>query len=322
MKMLRKVTFVAFVFAMMLGAVSIYAQAEAPPCEGDYLESVRTIGLSFIESLNDGDLDPWYELLADDYELYTNGTFVPVDRDTSRADTEGFFTAFPGFQTEIHMSNVSSDCRFVTYAWTSSGTNDGPIAGLPATGAMGSVSGINIAEVADGKIIREWNSFDLFTLLAQLGLVTLESPNTGGESMISENAVMTFVERFDAIFDGPNVDIADEIFAPDFIGHAPLAPELNRQGWKDYVSSFYVGLPDITQEVHQVIIGEDRLVLHVTYTGTHTGVLFGVPPTGNPIIVEAIGIFRFDENGQVAENWAMLDIGGLLAQIGAFPPGT
>lgn len=139
--------------------------------------------------------------------------------------------------------------------------------------------------------------------------------------MISEDAVMTFVERFDAIFDGPNVDLADEIFAPNFIGHLPLAPELDRQGWKDYVSSFYVGLPDITQEVNQVIIGEDRLVLHVTYTGTHTGVLLGLPPTGNPVIMEGIGIFRFDENGQVAENWAVIDIGGVLAQIGALPQG-
>jgi hypothetical protein len=32
------------------------------------------------------------------------------------------------------------------------------------------------------------------------------------------------------------------------------------------------------------------------------------------------GIFRFDENGLAAENWAVVDVLGILAQIGAFPP--
>jgi hypothetical protein len=36
--------------------------------------------------------------------------------------------------------------------------------------------------------------------------------------------------------------------------------------------------------------------------------------------MDGIGIFSFDENGLATENWAVLDVVGLLAQIGAFPP--
>jgi predicted ester cyclase len=155
--------------------------------------------------------------------------------------------------------------------------------------------------------------------------VTLESrPATQTTEVavdpFSEAAVTHFVEQFDAIFDGPNVAIADEIFAPDFVGHLPLARELDRDGWKAYVESFYAAFSDLTQDVNQVIIGHDRVVLHVTYTGTHDGPLFGIPATGNTVTMTGIGIFRFNEEGLVVENWAELDVVGVLTQLEAFPP--
>lgn len=137
---------------------------------------------------------------------------------------------------------------------------------------------------------------------------------------VSEADALAFAEQFNAIFDGPNLEIADEIMAEDFVGHLPLAPELDRQGWKDYVASFYVGISDLKEEVNEVIIGEDRVVLHVSYIGTHDGPLFGVPATGKTLTWDGIGIFRFDENGRAVENWAVVDVVAILAQIGAFPP--
>jgi predicted ester cyclase len=138
---------------------------------------------------------------------------------------------------------------------------------------------------------------------------------------ITEEAANAFVERFDMIFDSmENLDIANEIFAPDFVGHLPLAPELDVEGWKAYVASFWAGVPDATQEVNQVIVAEDRLIIHVTYVGTHTDTLFGVPGTGNPISMDGIGIFTFNEEGLATENWAVLDLAAVYAQIGAFPP--
>lgn len=138
--------------------------------------------------------------------------------------------------------------------------------------------------------------------------------------IMSVEEAEAFTARFDEVFNIPDLDVLDEIFSQDYVGHLPFAPEIDLQGLKDYIDSFRVGVPDMVQETHQVIIGENELVVRVTYTGTHTGPLFGVPATGNPIVMEGIGILRFDENGLVVENWAVLDMGGVLAQIGAFPP--
>lgn len=151
-------------------------------------------------------------------------------------------------------------------------------------------------------------------LVVSLGMVSAQ------DLVLSDEDAATFVERFDAIFDGPTLEIADEILAPNFISRLPLAPELDLEAFKAYIASFYEGFPDLTQEVYGYYLTEDRLILHVSYHATHTGPFFGIPPTGNNVIMNGIGIFEFDENGQAVNNWAVLDVGGVLAQIGAFPP--
>jgi ketosteroid isomerase-like protein len=46
------------------------------------------------------------------------------------------------------------------------------------------------------------------------------------------------------------------------------------------------------------------------------GEINGVPPTGNPISVEALTMHRI-EDGKIAEDWTVWDALGLLEQIGA-----
>jgi predicted ester cyclase len=143
--------------------------------------------------------------------------------------------------------------------------------------------------------------------------------------LMSQEDAEAFAARFESIFNGVDnsglsLEIADELFAEDFVGHLPLAPELDREGWKAYVASFAEGAPDIRQSTSKVIVGADYLVLQVVYTGTHTGTLLGVPATGNEIIMTGTGVFTFNDEGLVIENRADLDIVGVLAQIGAFPP--
>jgi predicted ester cyclase len=127
--------------------------------------------------------------------------------------------------------------------------------------------------------------------------------------------MMTFIERFAAIFDGARLDIAEEIFAPEFIAHLPLASAVDREGWKAYIRSFYAAFSNVVQQIDEVVIGEDRLVLRVTYSGTHSGALFGIPATGVPVTIGCISIFRFNPQGQVAESWAVVDVIGLLVQV-------
>jgi predicted ester cyclase len=177
-KSLRKTMFVLLaLLAISVMVTGISAQsADEPACEGDYLESVREVGLTYIAALNANDLQPWIDVLAEDYVFHPIGGMEAGDKEESLASAQGVMAVFPGFQTEIHMSTVSSDCRYVTFLWTSTGIFGGPIGDIQPTGQETSVSGISVTEVEDGQIVSEWVSYDQLTLLSKLGLVTLGPP--------------------------------------------------------------------------------------------------------------------------------------------------
>src|SRR5688572_32936129 len=110
------------------------------------------------------------------------------------------------------------------------------------------------------------------------------------------------IERFTTLFNQPDLSIANEIFAPGFKSHVPLAPEVDREGWKAYVQNFLTGFPDLTMDVHDIVATDIRLVLRVTYRGTQNGDFLGVPASGKAMAMPAIGYFEM-ESGLAQENW-------------------
>jgi steroid delta-isomerase-like uncharacterized protein len=59
----------------------------------------------------------------------------------------------------------------VVTRWTATGTHEGELMGIPATGKQATTAGINIARVAGGKIVEGWGLFDQLGLLQQIGVV-------------------------------------------------------------------------------------------------------------------------------------------------------
>jgi len=63
----------------------------------------------------------------------------------------------------------------VIYTWTGKGTHDGPLATptgpIPPTGKKGSIDGVLIATIKNGKIVREETYWNIPDLLAQLGVM-------------------------------------------------------------------------------------------------------------------------------------------------------
>ena len=131
---------------------------------------------------------------------------------------------------------------------------------------------------------------------------------------MSTDQVQAFVRRFDDMFNKPDINIADEIFALNFKAHFPLTPTLNRATYKHYIDSFYESFPDFVMQICDTIPSHDRLVLRMTYFGSHRGDFMGIPATCCDIMMPAMSIFRF-EDGEVVENWTEMDILGALQQI-------
>jgi predicted ester cyclase len=57
-----------------------------------------------------------------------------------------------------------------------------------------------------------------------------------------------------------------------------------------------------------------------TFRGTHRGEFLGIAPTGRSISFDAIDVVRIAD-GRIAEHWNVVDLMGLLQQIGPRPRG-
>jgi predicted ester cyclase len=82
-------------------------------------------------------------------------------------------TAFPDIHFEV--LHVLAEGDHVLLHWAASGTHAERLATLtgetiPPTRRRVRVSGAWLAEVRDGKIVRQWGYWDQLSLLAQLGI--------------------------------------------------------------------------------------------------------------------------------------------------------
>jgi steroid delta-isomerase-like uncharacterized protein len=134
-------------------------------------------------------------------------------------------------------------------------------------------------------------------------------------SVESEALVRRFFEEF---CNGRREDVADEIVAADYVSHGPQAPPAEGPGGVKSRVSVYQDSLDGHWDVHEIFSAGDRVVARWTGSGTHLGELMGIAPTGKPISVEAISVFRIAD-GKIAEEWTVWDALGLLQQVGAVP---
>ncbi len=132
---------------------------------------------------------------------------------------------------------------------------------------------------------------------------------------VEENKAVTH-RMIDEVWNKGNVDVLDEITAPDYARHLVGQDKpLDREGQKRRLSSFLTGIPDHRLSIENLFGEGDQVVFRIAVRGTHGGSLLGVAPTGKPIMLTAIDILRF-ENGKIVDHWGQMDMLGLRQQLG------
>jgi steroid delta-isomerase-like uncharacterized protein len=127
------------------------------------------------------------------------------------------------------------------------------------------------------------------------------------------------VRRFlEEVFGGGDLELADELFAPDYVLHDPAVPGEVRgpESMKQYMSMYRAAYPDTSFTVEDQIAEGDEVVTRWTGQGTHQGELMGIPPTG-----ERVTGIEFDRvsGGRIEEQWNNFDQLGVLQQLGVAP---
>ncbi len=123
-----------------------------------------------------------------------------------------------------------------------------------------------------------------------------------------------------AVFNQGSADRVDEFLAPDFVEHEELPPGIpaGREGVKLLSAMLHSAFPDFKATVDDLVAEGDKVVIRMTWSGTHQGEFMGIPPTGRSVSFGVIDIIRIAD-GKFVEHWGQMDSMGLMQQLGAVP---
>ena len=114
------------------------------------------------------------------------------------------------------------------------------------------------------------------------------------------------------------------LFAPDYVNHVVPCPP---GGWKtgvegawQIIKAFRRSVPDLTVEVLEQLVAEDKVVTRYTASGATTAkAFFGQEADGRRYTVSGVGIDQVRE-GRIVASWGTWDAFGLMQQMGLLPP--
>ena len=117
------------------------------------------------------------------------------------------------------------------------------------------------------------------------------------------------------------LDVAEELFSADHTYHDPASPGIGPgpAGMKQLIGAYQTGFGDTKWTVHEVLdAAPDTVVTRWTGSGTQTGELLGIAPTGKAVSVDGIWLHRIAD-GKIVESWNCWDTLGMLQQLGVVP---
>ena len=139
--------------------------------------------------------------------------------------------------------------------------------------------------------------------------------------MTQDNA--TTVRRFtEEVISQGNIDSAVKFVWEDVVEQVPFpgqGPGL--EGLKDVLRGMRAAFPDLIFSVQEQVAEGDKVASRFEWTGTHKGTFLGVPATGRFVRVWGIVIDRL-EKGRIKDTRIIMDILGLMIQLGALAPPT
>ena len=133
----------------------------------------------------------------------------------------------------------------------------------------------------------------------------------------------TVVRRlFEEIYNGGNLELADELLDANYVGHNPIPGQPPRvEGFKWAMMRLREAFPDFHVTIEDLIADEYKVVARLMARGTQRGSFMGLSVTNKSATWVGIRIFRL-VNGKIVEHWGVWDSLGMMQQLGVVPHGT
>jgi steroid delta-isomerase-like uncharacterized protein len=145
----------------------------------------------------------------------------------------------------------------------------------------------------------------LFVTLAAAGTTfATDKPEPAGTSQQARNKAVA-ARVFEEIFNQGKFQVADEIYASDFVNHG-LDRNFDLQEDQAAVHAEKKAFPHLKITVDLMVAEADLVTAVWTFRGTNTAAGYGLPPTGARIELRGITVWRIAD-GKIREEWTSFD---------------
>jgi steroid delta-isomerase-like uncharacterized protein len=155
-------------------------------------------------------------------------------------------------------------------------------------------------------------AFLMFALVSACFAVGTASPTKDTASEQEKNKAVAR-RVFEEIFNQGRFQVADEIYARDFVNHglhrdANLQEDQAAARWEKTV------LPDLTMTVDKIVAEDDLVTVVWRARGTNTVSVGELPATGATVELRGITVWRIVD-GKIVEEWTSFDMLGVARQV-------
>lgn len=106
---------------------------------------------------------------------------------------------------------------------------------------------------------------------------------------------------FDEVITGKNLDLADELYAPEHELHPDAGIGRGAEGMKQAFAGLHEEFRDVRAEIETIVAQDDLVAVRVTFTATQAA-------TGEPATWPEMVFTRFAD-GRAVESWEITDTG-------------
>lgn len=109
---------------------------------------------------------------------------------------------------------------------------------------------------------------------------------------------------FEDVLPRGDIDQVDALVGVSFVDHNPVPGQpAGAEGIRHVVRGLHGAHTDLHLTIDDLVADGDRVAARWSLRGTHTGPLFGMPPSGDRVENSTLVFVRL-EDGKVVERWA------------------
>ena len=163
----------------------------------------------------------------------------------------------------------------------------------------------------------------LLTISTLLLSSCMKKESSTNESMRADSVKNTNIENYRKVTDMMNSGKMDDLgkyISDNYTEHQMMPGQKpGIAGLKEMMTGMKAAYPDMKFTINHITADSNMIWALSTMTGTNTGSMMGMPPTGKAINVQAVDVIRL-ENGKAVEHWGFMEEKKMMEQMGMMPP--